>query len=104
MQWVLALAGIAWRLRRVKEEPSVVFFAPPHLRVLLVLRAFMYYGFMMLWWAALSSIPPGDAVAIVYCNPILSAIFAKLLLGEPTNPAVPYSLALATVGVVLVVQ
>ena len=24
----------------------------------------------------------GDAVAIVYCNPILAAIFAKLLLGD----------------------
>merc|ERR1719316_2646985 len=103
-QWVLALAAIAWRLRRVAEEPSAVFFAPRKLRVLLVLRAFMYYGFMMLWWAALSTIPPGDAVAIVYCNPIIAAIFAKLLLGEPTNPAAPVCIVLATLGVLLIVQ
>ena len=79
-----------------------VLFAPWKLRGLLVARAFMYYGFMMLWWAALSTIRPGDAVAIVYCNPILSAIFANLLLGEPTNPAVPYCIVLATLGVLWV--
>lgn len=102
-QWVLAIAVIAWR-RHAREDIAAVLFAPRKMRVLMILRAFMFYGFLMLWWAALTTIPAGDAVAIVYCNPVLAAIFAKLLLGEPTNPAAPVCIVLATLGVLLIVQ
>eukprot|EP00315_Gephyrocapsa_oceanica_P053734 CAMPEP_0185495718 /NCGR_PEP_ID=MMETSP1366-20130426/17777_1 /TAXON_ID=38817 /ORGANISM="Gephyrocapsa oceanica, Strain RCC1303" /LENGTH=390 /DNA_ID=CAMNT_0028104753 /DNA_START=1 /DNA_END=1173 /DNA_ORIENTATION=- len=86
--------------------PSAVdlLFAPAGHRVLLVLRSLMYWAFMMLWWAALVHMPPGDAVAIVYLNPILTAIFASILLSEPINAAVPYCCVLATAGVVLIVR
>jgi len=103
-QWAISLVCILLRMRSAGERPLELLFAPGDTRALLVLRALMYWGFMMLWWAALVHIPPGDAVAIVYCNPILAAIFAKLLLGEPTNPAVPYCIVLATLGVLLIVQ
>ncbi|EOD08005.1 hypothetical protein EMIHUDRAFT_106350 [Emiliania huxleyi CCMP1516] len=122
-QWSMALVAVALRLRRVRQQsppaPSLpiaisspspppsaadLLFAPAGHRVLLVLRSLMYWAFMMLWWAALVHMPPGDAVAIVYLNPILTAIFASILLSEPINAAVPYCCVLATAGVALIVR
>ena len=103
-QWLLAVCILAWRLRNADESPLLLFFAPDQNRMLLILRAVMYWGFMMLWWAALVHMPAGDAVAIVYTNPIFAAIFASLLLKETMNPAIPYCLMLSTLGVALIIQ
>ena len=54
----------------------------PNLWGWLLLRAFLYWGFLACWWLALASMPIGDATTIVYTGPVWTAIFANLLLDE----------------------
>lgn len=77
---------------------------PVDLRFYMVLRAGLYWGFMMLWWSALTSMPVGDATAIVYCGPIFTAIFARLILREKLNWMFFVCLLLDVIGLVVISQ
>ena len=92
------------------ERPSVwdgltlVLVGPPHLRLWVVLRAFLYWGFLACWWLALTAMPIGDATTIVYTAPIWTATFARVLLGERIDWSFYPIVALDAVGLVLITQ
>jgi drug/metabolite transporter (DMT)-like permease len=77
---------------------------PPHLWHWLILRAFLYWGFLACWWLSLSSMPIGDATTIVYTAPIWTATFAFYLLGERIDWTFYPILLLDVCGVVLITQ
>lgn len=77
---------------------------PPHLWHWLMLRAFLYWGFLACWWLSLSSMPIGDATTIVYTAPIWTATFAFFLLGERIDWTFYPILLLDVSGVILITQ
>ena len=77
---------------------------PPHLRGWLVLRALLYWAFFACWWLALSSMPLGDATAIVYCGPVFTATFAYLFLGEQIDWTFYPIVVLDAIGLVLITR
>ena len=77
---------------------------PPRLWGWLVLRAFLYWGFLACWWLALTSMPLGDATTVVYCAPIFTASFARIFLGERIDASFYPIVALDFVGLLLITQ
>ena len=55
---------------------------PPGSRVLLSMRAAGGFGLTSGYYYAVHHLPLGDAVAITYTNPVITAVAAALLLGE----------------------
>lgn len=49
-----------------KEGLWMLLVGPARLRGWLILRAFLYWGFLACWWFALTQMPIGDATTIVY--------------------------------------
>lgn len=74
------------------------------MRHFLLLRAAIYWAFMYLWWGALTKMPVGDATAIVYCGPIFTALFARIILCETLHWSFFVCLSLALGGVCLITQ
>ena len=77
---------------------------PQRLWYHLALRALLHWGFLCLWWLALTSMPVGDATCVVYLGPLFSAGFAKRWLDEQPPPVFPLCACLSMTGVVLVTQ
>ena len=77
---------------------------PPELLGWLVLRAFLYWGFLGAWWLALESMPIGDATTIVYCGPIFTAVFARIFLGERIDWTFYPIVVLDACGLVLITR
>ena len=70
----------------------------------LVLRAFLYWAFLGLWWLALTAMPIGDATTIVYCGPIFTALFASIFLGEKIDWTFYPIVVLDGIGLVLITR
>jgi drug/metabolite transporter (DMT)-like permease len=75
-----------------------------HRRGLLVLRG--VWGFAALWcvYAAIVRLPLAEATVLQYLNPIFTAVLAALWLGERADRTLGASIALSTLGVVLVTR
>lgn len=98
--WVIALAFML----RYRSERGLQWFGPPKLRWGLVLRGFLTCSFVRLWWAALQMVPLGDCIAVVYCYPLLTVIWSRLMLGEKVLAVFPIQALLAAAGVCFIVQ
>jgi drug/metabolite transporter (DMT)-like permease len=79
-------------------------FGPKSSRRFLLLRAGAQWLTMLLWWSALSSLPIGDATAIVFMSPLWSNLFAATILGERCIRALPIQATLCVAGVLLIAQ
>ena len=77
---------------------------PSHLWGWIVLRAFLYWGFLACWWLALTCMPIGDATTIVYCGPVFTATFARIFLKENIDWSFYPIVALDLVGIALITQ
>ena len=87
-----------------KSQLAELLVGPPHLWGWLVLRAFLYWGFLACWWLALTSMPIGDATTIVYTGPVWTATFAFFLLGERIDWTFYPIAMLDACGLVLITQ
>ncbi len=70
----------------------------------LLLRALLGYGAISCWFFAIGRLSLPDAVMIQYTSPVFVALLAPLVLGERPRRKDLVALAIALVGVVLVVQ
>lgn len=77
----LALSLTAVKLCLPEKQWSQMF-GPHELWPVLALRSLLYWGFLCLWWLALTCMPVGDATCVVYLGPIFTAGFSWLLLKE----------------------
>ena len=118
-----------WRFRRLAatangQSLADLLLGPQNLRHLLVGRAILFWGaafelnpsvcspltlhlpagFMLLWWSSLTALPIGDATAIVYCWPILTAAWGITLLKEQVHPAFYACLLVDVAGLLLVAR
>ena len=75
---------------------------PPGSRVLLCVRAAGGFGLTSGYYYAVHHLPLGDAVAITYTNPVITAVAAALLLGEPWGTLDALGSVLCTLGVILI--
>lgn len=75
---------------------------PEGMRLLLTVRGVAGFGFMVGYYYAIKHLPLSDAVVINYTSPVLSAIAAAVLLGEPWENLDMLGSVLCMVGVVLV--
>ncbi len=64
------------------------------------------FGFLAVscTYAATQMLPLADAAVLGYCAPLLTALFAPVVLGEPTPRAVYFALPVTAAGVVLVAR
>ena len=83
---------------------ATLLIGPPNLWGWLLLRAFLYWGFLACWWLALASMPIGDATTIVYTGPVWTAIFANLLLDERIDWSFYPIVTLDAIGLALITQ
>ena len=75
---------------------------PPGSRVLLSMRAAGGFGLTSGYYYAVHHLPLGDAVAITYTNPVITAVAAALLLGEAWGTLDALGSVLCTLGVILI--
>jgi len=87
-----------------QQDAMLLIIGPRHLRHWLALRALLYWGFLSTWWFALSSMPIGDATAIVYTGPVFANLFAKMFLNEKIHWTFYPIMALDIAGLVLITQ
>jgi drug/metabolite transporter (DMT)-like permease len=87
-----------------RKERGLSWFGPAELRKLLVLKSFVSFGFITLWWAALRKAPLGDCIAIIYSSPVLTSIWSLLIDGEQLTREFPIQVALVATGVIFVVN
>lgn len=87
-----------------KTSRGLRWFGPPELRKWLVLKCVVHFLFTTLWWAAIQAAPVGDAIAIIYCNPVLTALLATSLLREALPRTFGFQAFLALGGTVLIVD
>ena len=103
----LALSLAAVRCSSSSSSSSEVgwhLLGPRPLWGVLALRSLLYWGFLCMWWLALTYVPVGDATCVVYLGPIFTAVFAWLLLREQPPAVFPFCVVLSLAGVVLVTQ
>jgi multidrug transporter EmrE-like cation transporter len=103
LQWLLSLVAVGACVK-TSTTTAARFFGEPRQRPILLLRSGLYWTYVSLWWHALAGMPVGDATAMVYCAPLLTALFGWLLLGERVPPKVFGCLALSLVGVGLITR
>jgi hypothetical protein len=83
LQAALSAAAIA-ALRRGRLRAGATWLGRRENRARIFWRGAWGIGGLVGWFATLSSLSLSDATAIVYVNVPLAAIFAALLLGEPS--------------------
>lgn len=94
---------------------AVVFFLPMFARngigvmktpvfPLHLLRSFLTYGAMLTWFYAVSVIPVSDYTALLYVQPIVTILFAVLILGESAGPRTWTAVAVAFVGALIILR
>lgn len=71
-------------------------------RGLLLLRGLFGFGALTCFYWSLTHLPLAEATVIQYTNPIFTALFAALVLGERMRPWELLSVAVSLVGVALV--
>lgn len=88
IQWVLSLTSVTLFGSRVKHPgrgPHLslgLLFGPKRVLHWMLLRALIYWFFMVMWWSALTMLPVGDATALVCITPVFSVPSAMLFLKE----------------------
>jgi len=102
LQWLFGFVGLLWR----SKSQNIGFrpFGPPGQRMWLVLRAFLYYTFIWLWWTTLTLVPVGDAVAIVKSEVFVCGIMSSALFGERLTCRWWICCCTSIVGVILVAR
>jgi drug/metabolite transporter (DMT)-like permease len=70
---------------------------------LLLLRGVLGGVAVLLYFLAIAHLPVGTATLLNYTGPIFATLFAAVFLGEAVPPARLFALALASVGITLVV-
>jgi drug/metabolite transporter (DMT)-like permease len=108
VQWMaaflLCIARFYTTGREGRDSIAHILMASPAMRSWQLVRALLYWSFQLLWWAALVSMPLGDATALVYCGPLFTGAFAHIMLREPLTRIFFVCAALDIVGVCLIVQ
>jgi drug/metabolite transporter (DMT)-like permease len=69
-----------------------------------LLRSFFTYGGMMCWFYAVSVIPISDYTALLYFQPIITILFAMLILREKAGPRTWAAVAVAFVGALIILR
>jgi len=98
VNWVVSVCFMA----ACKTSRGLLWFGPPELRGWLVLKCVVHFLFTTAWWAAIQAAPLGDAIAIIYCCPVLTALMASGLLQEALPRTFALQALLALVGTVLI--
>lgn len=78
-------------------------FGQPGKRILVTARAWTFSAALGFMWAALSYLPVGEATAIVYFSPIVTAVLARAVLGESFGCVFMTQGVVSCLGVLLVV-
>ena len=96
---VIALGFVAPLILRngISVMHTTVF--PLHL-----LRSFFTYGGMMCWFYAVSVIPISDYTALLYFQPIITILFAILILRETAGLRTWAAVAVAFVGALIILR
>lgn len=102
--WCISFTVLFAHSKRSSDKFEDVLFGPRELRPYLRARALCYWLFLLAWWYAVKALALGDATAIVYACPILSALLARIFLKEPLFPTFPVNAALCVAGVALISQ
>jgi drug/metabolite transporter (DMT)-like permease len=98
--WLMAVGFML----RYRNEQGLSWFGQEKIRWLLFLRAFLLYSYVTLWWASLPMAPLGDCIAIMYCDPIITVLWALVILGEKPLSVFPLQLLFAATGMLLIVK
>lgn len=98
--WLMSLTFML----RFRRERGLSFLGPAQSRCGIITRGCLTCSFVTLWWAALRRAPLGDCIALVYCSPLLTVTWSRVILGEKVLPIFPLQALLATVGVCFIVQ
>lgn len=69
-----------------------------------LVRSFLTYGGMMCWFYAVSVIPISDYTALLYFQPIITILFAMLILREPAGPRTWAAVAVAFTGALIILR
>ena len=94
---LISLSLTVWQLRRT----GTPVWGPPAARLNLLGRGVFGAGSLILGFLALRVLPLGGAVTLSYLAPVVTAVAAIWLVGEPLKPWQWLFYALAVVGVVL---
>jgi len=86
------------------QRPRYGLLGPPGSRLLLTGRGFIGASAMTLVFVATTHLPLGDANAIIFTNPIVTAVLAAAVLGEAFGRLHGLALVLGFGGVVVVVR
>jgi drug/metabolite transporter (DMT)-like permease len=97
VRFAVGLAVVIARFAVVRVRPVVV------RRDLVFARAFFGGLAVLLYFVTLAHLPVGTATLLTYTQPIFTAFFAAVFLGERPPRARALALLAATVGVVLVI-
>lgn len=100
VSWVMSVAFML----RYRSERSLGWFGPAKLRKGLILRGILLYSFVTLWWTALTMAPLGDCIAVIYCDPLVTVLLSRVILGEKTLEVFPIQALLAITGMCFIVQ
>lgn len=94
---LISLSLTVWQLRRTHEPV----WGPPTARLNLWARGIFGAGSVILGFLALKVLPIGGAVTLSYLAPVVTAVAAIWLVGEPLRPWQWLFYGLAVAGVVL---
>lgn len=73
-------------------------------RWILIARGVLGFGALSCFYFALTRLPLAEATVLHFTNPLWTAVFAALLLGESVSPRVLGSILVSLTGVVLVAR
>ncbi|MGI4968900.1 MAG: DMT family transporter [Janthinobacterium lividum] len=94
---LISLSLTVWQLRRT----GTPLWGPPEARLNLLGRGVFGAGSLILGFLALKVLPLGGAATLSYLAPVVTAVAAIWLIGEPLKPWQYLFYALAVAGVVL---
>lgn len=98
--WLMSVAFMF----RYRDEHGLSWFGPANIRWLMFGRGFLLYTYVTLWWASLPMAPLGDCIAIMYCDPLLTVIWSRVILGEKLLWVFPLQVLFAATGMLLIVK
>jgi len=99
IRYAIGLALVAPLLLRLRVR-----LPPPRPAGLYALRGLVHGGAVIFWFYAINRIPLAEVMALSYTTPVFVLIGAALFLGEPLKTERAIALAVASLGVLIVLR
>ena len=105
IQWLFAGFAVRYAVSTPKGEMKGPLLGPStRITIIMILRAFIGFGGIGFSFLAVERLPLADAICLVMLSPLVSAILAYFVLGEPFRRPEMIATAISICGMIFIVK